>query len=379
MLSAMSDYQTDNRGDVGSWVREAAIGSLLPMLLLATAHTEAEMAEARRAAAAEEEEVAAARAARLEEVAAERKALDAALPSLCERFVEALTQQANEKIDRLREHACLTLTQAIKAEKLPAVPHRETLAAVLVDADDGAAGGSAAEVRDEEGGMPFMPTSDYLAPHTCFPRTVRFLGCARYRRAALQGLCISAGGVTESTMKAACGSLMDHVRSLDGERKLVLVEDLISLLIEHEKTPRVCLPLLRTLQHLPSRRRSRRRLPPTPPPPPPPPLSPRASSVCTHSRSKDVPTLIVALALLLLLLLHSGGQTRTEVVRTLVLLLGHRFPRFEGHRRPAVRVPDHVWRPRRARAHAPRGRAPAQRGRRGSGGRGAAHRRGGRR
>ena len=330
MLSAMSDYQTDNRGDVGSWVREAAIGSLLPMLLLATAHTEAEMAEARRAAAAEEEEVAAARAARLEEVAAERKALDAALPSLCERFVEALTQQANEKIDRLREHACLTLTQAIKAEKLPAVPHRETLAAVLVDADDGAAGGSAAEVRDEEGGMPFMPTSDYLAPHTCFPRTVRFLGCARYRRAALQGLCISAGGVTESTMKAACGSLMDHVRSLDGERKLVLVEDLISLLIEHEKTPRVCLPLLRTLQHL----LESQALEAT--------IAADVSSATTttttlatrliacvrpHSRSKDVPTLIVALALLLLLLPHSGGQTRTEVVRTLVLLLGHRFPK----------------------------------------------------
>ena len=30
----------------------------------------------------------------------------------------------------------------------------------------------------------------------------------------------------------------------------MLVEDLISLLIEHEETPRVCLPLLRTLQHL---------------------------------------------------------------------------------------------------------------------------------
>ena len=140
MLSAMSDYQTDNRGDVGSWVREAAIGSLLPMLLLATAHTEA------------------------------------------------------GEIGRLCEHACLTPTQAIKAEEpaLPAVPHRETLAAVPRQTLTTARRWSAAEVRDEEGDTIY---ADIGLPRAArvLPRTVRFLGCARYRRAALQGLCISAG------------------------------------------------------------------------------------------------------------------------------------------------------------------------------------------
>ncbi len=36
MLAALDDYQTDNRGDVGSWVREAAMDSLLEYLLLSS-------------------------------------------------------------------------------------------------------------------------------------------------------------------------------------------------------------------------------------------------------------------------------------------------------------------------------------------------------
>jgi len=34
LLSALGDYQTDNRGDVGSWVREAAIVGTLELLRL---------------------------------------------------------------------------------------------------------------------------------------------------------------------------------------------------------------------------------------------------------------------------------------------------------------------------------------------------------
>ena len=35
-LDAFGDYQTDNRGDVGSWVREAAMHAALPLIRLAT-------------------------------------------------------------------------------------------------------------------------------------------------------------------------------------------------------------------------------------------------------------------------------------------------------------------------------------------------------
>ena len=351
MLSAMGDYQTDNRGDVGSWVREAAIGSLLPMLCLAAPPSEEATAQSRATAAArgrpsgEKEEAAAggdvaeACAARRAEAAEERAALEAALPRLCARFVELLTQQANEKIDRLREHACLTLSDTLRAKGLPAVPDRDLLASVLLAGEtrkEGeaaaaaaatvAAAATAAVSSAEEGGA-FIPTSDYLAPHTCFPRTVRFLGCGAYRRSVLHGVCISAGGITESTTKAACSCLLGHIRTLDLEGKAALADDLVSLLVEHEKVPRVCLPLMRTLQHLLESQTLEPVLDRT--------QADEAGGLASRlvacvrpaSRSKDVPTLIVALALLLLLLPHAVGVCRTEVLRHIILLLGHRFPK----------------------------------------------------
>ena len=44
-------------------------------------------------------------------------------------------------------------------------------------------------------------------------------------------------------------------------------------------------------------------------------------------RSKDVPTLMVALQLLVLLLPYVRGSKLTETLRSVVLLLGHRFPK----------------------------------------------------
>ncbi len=52
-----------------------------------------------------------------------------------------------------------------------------------------------------------------------------------------------------------------------------------------------------------------------------------ASRVRPSARSKDVPTLLVALSLMVLLLAHVGGRTRTELLRSVVLLLAHRFPK----------------------------------------------------
>ena len=78
MMAALEDYQTDNRGDVGSWVREAAITSLLPMLLLGCAPAEAPSPIVGREA----------------EVAA----LAAALPGLVEKYVTLLTQVCTEPL-----------------------------------------------------------------------------------------------------------------------------------------------------------------------------------------------------------------------------------------------------------------------------------------
>ena len=343
MLAALGDYQTDNRGDVGSWVRESAITALLPMLLLAAPPAPSSAAAGAPAGAP-------AGAATTDEVAAERAALSVALPGLCTRFVEALTRLANEKIDKMREHAALTLAKVVSHAELPAVAHRAQLMALLpvhvaaaddaadISADgaadgaldgavDGAADGTTATPLDgtaEGAAEALYVTSEYLAPHSCFPITVRLLELGAFRRAALHGLAISVGGITESTTKAAAAALTTHMRALTAAGCATISADLVALMREHANTPRVFLPLMRTTQQL----LEMRLLEPA--------LSDDGNGLAAQliecikpaSRSKDMPTLTVALSLLILLLPHASGVARTDVFRTLLLLLGHRFPKL---------------------------------------------------
>ena len=334
MLAAMGDYQTDNRGDVGSWVREAAIGSLLPMLLLgappptAGASDVSDVSDAADGAAH----------------ASERSTLASAMPALVTRFVGLLAQQANEKIDRLREHAVFTLIDLLRHPSLPMVADHAKLTALT--APDAAPSATAAndvdKVKEVNGvsakGRSIQSSSDYLAPHSCFPRTVRMLSCATYRKIALHGLAISVGGITESTTKAAGASLLTHIGCLNPDGQHALATDLLELLLEHANTPRVHLPLLRTLTHLLEARALEavlsRPCTPTLATPAPaggdPPTTLAAwlvDCVKPSTRSKDVPTLLVAGALLILLLPALDGGRLTDTWRTLLLLLAHRFPK----------------------------------------------------
>ena len=328
MLAALDDYQTDNRGDVGSWVREAAIASLLPMLALGAAPAAGGDGAAPPCASEEER-------AAWAEVKAERAALDAALPGLCVRFVGHLCQQANEKIDRLREHAALTLIRLLEEKALPAVADSALLSSILhgadrpaataaATADADAAAAAAAEASAAAASSSVKESSDFLAPHTCFPRTARFLECAPFRRQSLLGLSISAGGITESTTKAASAALLAHLRAQPADLLAAFGDDLVSLMAEHSATPRVFLPLMRTTQALLESRLLEAV------------LGDGADGdlvtrlirhVQPASRSKDVPTLLVALHVLVLLLPRAAGAARTDVLRTVVLLLGHRFPK----------------------------------------------------
>ena len=329
MLSALGDYQTDNRGDVGSWVREAAIVSLLPMLRLACPPDDVGSLDDSA------------------EVAAERAALSAALPSLCLRFARGLAQQANEKIDRMRDVAATTLTSLLECDALPGVAHRAELAEVFCSAAEAEAAESApapttapslgaaaavdvvaaaAGVTDAEAARRVL----YISPYSCYPRTAALLSWAAYRRDTLAGLAISVGGITESTTKAASAALLKRVGMLAPAERAPLADDLVSLLDEHAATPRVSLPLMRTLEVLLESRLLEPLLAPA--------AAPAAGeaaplaaallrAVKPAAKSKDVPTLLVATSLMILMLPHAAGVSRTETLRSVVLLLAHRFPK----------------------------------------------------
>ena len=104
-MQALCDYQTDNRGDVGSWVREAAIASMLPMLVEGCPPEHARATDP------------------TPDAAAERAALASALPSLCHRFVELLTQVSGRFPSRSPRHSIARLLAATLALDAHASAH----------------------------------------------------------------------------------------------------------------------------------------------------------------------------------------------------------------------------------------------------------------
>ena len=390
----MGDYESDNRGDVGSWVREAAITRTPALLSLAIAHNEPSTAES----------------------AVERAALDAALPTLCERFACALSQQVNEKIDRMREHAARALAQMLATalprvrghaqlselfpplapppsalrgatkpeggpsmEETPAHTDEETtpptdeVGSAVRGGDGAAAAGDGAAAAGDgaaaRGAAPSGRRADgsfthLLTPASCFPITVRLLSVPLVRKPALRGLAVSVGGLTESTLRAASHALLKHACGLAPALLEVLSADLLALLEEHGAQPRLSLPLMRTFTRLVEGRALERVLAPEdaaakggPTEPKGGPTEPKggptetggiracapraadasrtplaarvrtAVAVATRG-TREMATLIVSLELQVLLLPYARDRFLAEALRSVLLFLGHRYPKL---------------------------------------------------
>ena len=165
--------------------------------------------------------------------AADAAALAEVLPKLTERFAAALVQQLLEKIDRMREVAGETMRGLLLHPRLPRPPHHAELVQLFIDdaaavepaagpaageptstaagepSDDvlttnGAAGGSADGAAAGSDGVVQAPNC-FISASLCYPLFVGLLQYEPYRADGLRGLCVSVGGVTESTMKASSG------------------------------------------------------------------------------------------------------------------------------------------------------------------------------
>uniref|UniRef100_A0A5G2QAV5 Tubulin-specific chaperone D n=1 Tax=Sus scrofa TaxID=9823 RepID=A0A5G2QAV5_PIG len=153
MLDCLSDYTTDSRGDVGAWVREAAVTGLRDLTLL-LGRGEPELIEA----------------------------------PVCERVMCCLAQQASEKIDRFRAHAARVFLALLHFDgpAIPHVPHRQELERLFPRST--------------------VASVNWAAPSQAFPRVAQLLGLPAYRYHVLLGLAVSVGGLTESTVSGRfCG------------------------------------------------------------------------------------------------------------------------------------------------------------------------------
>lgn len=340
--AAMGDYAVDTRGDVGSWVRDAAM-EVAAMLL----------ERHRRGAAASLE------------------------PAAVTRLLALMLQQAVEKIDRTRDRACLLLHRLLCCDG-PAfsmmwayrrICHSEqyglTGPEMWVDplnpessyvstnagVTDAAGGYAQSDAQTSPSGnlplAPSTPSKSWPPPHyetlvkaaselgartggadvrwgdvsTAFARLIPLLDCTEYRRSLVLGLIASVGGVTESTSREASKCLLAYLKGGDSRVRDVAAEllfafDLVGSSDDAPDAKRLAVPLLNMLGVLLSHDCFPQCL---------------ANDLCDRvvaavSRSKDLVRVKSAAPVFVGLLRWPGGVRRRAFMLHMTLL-GHRFPK----------------------------------------------------
>ncbi|XP_062389202.1 tubulin-specific chaperone D [Sardina pilchardus] len=199
LLSCMADYSTDSRGDVGSWVRAAAMSSLMEVTLLVAS-----------------------------------SAPDLLSPDIVQRMMCCVAQQAAEKIDRYRAHAGSVFLRLLHSQEpaVPHIPHQEELRSIFPAAE-----------------------ASYLnwnAASQAFPHITRLLRLQAYQYHTLLGLTVSVGGLTESTVRFSSQSLFDHLRGIQQDAAALgqFGDTLLRIFKDHQRNDRVSVPLLKMLDQM---------------------------------------------------------------------------------------------------------------------------------
>uniref|UniRef100_A0A8C3XBX0 Tubulin-specific chaperone D n=1 Tax=Cyanoderma ruficeps TaxID=181631 RepID=A0A8C3XBX0_9PASS len=199
LLTGVTDYTTDSRGDVGGWVREAAMTSLMEVTLLLV-QKEAELIHA----------------------------------NVCKQIMCWLAQQSAEKIDKFRAHAGSVFLTLLHFDHppVPHIPHREELERIFP--------------RWEK------ETLNWNAASEAFPRITQLLGLPAYQYHVLLGLSVSVGGLTETTLRYSAQSLFDYMKKIQTDPSALegFCETLLKVFEDNLRNDRVSVPLLTMLDQL---------------------------------------------------------------------------------------------------------------------------------
>lgn len=130
LFRALDDYAVDNRGDVGSWVREAAMDALerctfilckrdsVALRTASTSGAESELSNMQVNASCDTHHL-----------------FDS---GIAQDLIAGIAKQAVEKIDKLREIAVKTLQRVLYNQEqfIPFIPHRELLEDIVPNSSD---------------------------------------------------------------------------------------------------------------------------------------------------------------------------------------------------------------------------------------------------
>ncbi|KAJ0111906.1 hypothetical protein Patl1_00239 [Pistacia atlantica] len=230
LFKALDDYSVDNRGDVGSWVREAAMDGLEKCTYILCKRDS--MSVTRKSQGAES----------LSEVPnnamaqfSERNSFFGA--NLATSLVGGIVKQAVEKMDKLREAAAKVLQRILYNNRIfvPFIPYREKLEEIVPNKAD----------------------LKWGVPSFSYPRFVQLLQFSCYSRIVVSGLVISIGGLQDSLRKVSISALLEYLQVDESEelnrrssREYMLSTDILWVLQQYKRCDRVIVPTLKTVESL---------------------------------------------------------------------------------------------------------------------------------
>ncbi|KAK1326064.1 hypothetical protein QJS10_CPA01g02700 [Acorus calamus] len=231
LFIALDDYSVDNRGDVGSWVREAAMDGLERCTYILCERTSVGFTRTPGADSLS-------RPFNNDAIVMENHLFDS---NIATKLVGSIAKQAVEKIDKIRDTAARTLQRILYNDKIfvPSIPHRDALEDIF----------------------PRGTVLEWGVPHVSFPCFLKLLQFSCYSRMVVSGLVISAGGLQDSLRKTAITALLEYLHdpeiSKDNKRytrEYMLSVDLLCIIQQYKKCDRVIVPILKTIEILLSKK-----------------------------------------------------------------------------------------------------------------------------
>ncbi|XP_046614591.1 tubulin-specific chaperone D [Neodiprion virginianus] len=191
-LLALGEYTMDSRGDIGAWVREAAMAGL-QLLTNLVSH------------------------AKLTSVLNEK---------VMGQVIGGVAQQAVERIDRIRAQAGAVFSGLIHSDpELPYIPNHDELKKLF----------PLTECTD---------SIDWKMESMTFPRFIRMLSFPSYTLAILRGIIYSVGGLSESLVKHSSMSFFSYLKEIDEASVRNLCHKILDIFEESHKNDRMITSLL---------------------------------------------------------------------------------------------------------------------------------------
>lgn len=199
-IESLNDYTQDKRGDIGAWVREAAISGIHSMVTQCMKYFP-----------------------------------EILTSDIINKMLPPIAQQALEKIDRTRALAGKTFYNIIYFEpEIEGISNKKEIREIFVKSD--------------------CDNLNWNSALATFPKFVQLVQFERYTSHILVGLICSIGGLTETLVKNASTSFFAYMKSLGQTKGTAEIKRLCDVILEifryYEKQDRIAGPMLRFLDKL---------------------------------------------------------------------------------------------------------------------------------